>query len=194
MEARRPAQGGRQKLGQIQTESELEQNQDSRTRIDVIFLVRKAQMNPLLVREVQPPLIYVGGDGRLNNTQSNKSIYYFFIYVLSLHRFFYLVLRCSSCLRATNPEARGASESTQGSPQPPHSLTGSLPGVWGFRVCKSARRLSCVSRCRSGLLRRELRCITPGVEGTRDVFVCQHNSSSRNPFKNAVLTSICQIS
>ena len=34
-------------------------------------------MNPLLVREVQPPLIYVGGDGRLNNTQSNKSIYYF---------------------------------------------------------------------------------------------------------------------
>ena len=44
-------------------------------------------MNPLLVREVQPPLIYVGGDGRLNNTQSNKSIYYFFIYVLSLHRF-----------------------------------------------------------------------------------------------------------
>ena len=36
-------------------------------------------MNPLLVREVQPPLIYVGGDGRLNNTQSNKSIYYFFL-------------------------------------------------------------------------------------------------------------------
>ena len=35
-------------------------------------------MNPLLVPEVQPPLIYVGGDGRLKNTQSNKSIYYFF--------------------------------------------------------------------------------------------------------------------
>jgi hypothetical protein len=28
--------------------------------------------SPLLVREVQPPLIYVGGDGRLNNTQSNN--------------------------------------------------------------------------------------------------------------------------
>ena len=68
-------------------------------------------MNPLLVREVQPPLIYVGGDGRLNNTQSNKSIYYFFIYVLSLHRFslsFFAVLR----LRAANLEALGASEST----------------------------------------------------------------------------------
>ena len=49
------------------------------------------------------------------------------------------------------------------------------PGGVGFRVCKSARRLSCVSRCRSGLLRRELRCIIPGIEGTRDVFVCQHN-------------------
>ena len=36
-------------------------------------------MNPLLVREVHPPLIYVGGDGRLNNIQSNKSIYYFFL-------------------------------------------------------------------------------------------------------------------
>ena len=27
-------------------------------------------MNPLLVWEVQPPLIYVGGDGRLKNIQS----------------------------------------------------------------------------------------------------------------------------
>ena len=41
------------------------------------------------------------------------------------------------------------------------------PGRVEFRVFKSARRLSFVSRCRSGLLRRELRCITPGVEGTR---------------------------
>ena len=88
--------------------------------------------------------------------------------------FFYLVLRCSSCLRAANPDALGASESTQGSPWPLHYLTGSLPGVWGLRVCKSARRLSCVSRCRLGLLRRELQCITPGVEGTRVVFMCQH--------------------
>ena len=51
------------------------------------------------------------------------------------------------------------------------------PGCAGFRVCKSARRLSCVPRCRSGLLQRELRCITPGVEGTRDVFVCQQYAS-----------------
>ena len=53
------------------------------------------------------------------------------------------------------------------------------PGCAGFRVCKSTRRLSCVSRCRSGLLRRELRCITPGVEGTRYVFVCQQHLVGR---------------
>jgi len=39
-------------------------------------------MNPLLVREVQPPLIYVGGDGRLRYTQSNKHIYYFLLSLL----------------------------------------------------------------------------------------------------------------
>ena len=48
------------------------------------------------------------------------------------------------------------------------------PGRVGFRVLKSVRRLSCVSRYQTDLLRRELRCTTPGVEGTRDVFVCQH--------------------
>ena len=41
------------------------------------------------------------------------------------------------------------------------------PGRVGFRVFKSARRIACVPRLQMGLLRRELRCITPGVEGTR---------------------------
>src|SRR3954469_6494498 len=68
---------------------------------------------------------------------------------------------------------------------------GSLPGVWGFRVCKSARRLSCVSRCRSGLLRRELRCITPGVEGTRDVFVCRQYASCVTLIREHPSTDSC---
>jgi hypothetical protein len=68
--------------------------------------------SPLLVREVQPPLIYVGGNGRLNNTQSNKSIYYFFSPRFIPPSFFSLVLRCSSSLRAVNTEALVASEST----------------------------------------------------------------------------------
>ena len=130
-------------------------------------------MNPLLVREVQPPLIYVWGDGRLNNTQSNKSIYYFFIYVLSLHRF---LSRSSLFFVFESCESRGSrgERIDLGQPIAAAIPDGVPPGCAGFRVCKSARRLSCVSRCRSGLLRRELRCITPGVEGTRDVFVCQH--------------------
>ena len=41
------------------------------------------------------------------------------------------------------------------------------PGRVGFRVYKSSRRIACVSHFRTGLLQRELRCITPGVEGTR---------------------------
>ena len=69
-------------------------------------------MNPLLVREVQPPLIYIWGDGRLNNTQSNKSIYTtFHLRFISHHRIFFLVLRRSSCWGAANLEALGGSES-----------------------------------------------------------------------------------
>ena len=129
-------------------------------------------MNPLLVREVQPPLIYVGGNGRLNNTQSNKSIYYLFIYVLSLHVF---LSRSSLFFVFESCESRGSrgERIDLGQPIAAAIPDGVPPSCAGFRVCKSARRLSCVSRCRSGLLRRELRCITPGVEGTCDVFVFQ---------------------
>ena len=132
-------------------------------------------MNPLIVREVQPPLIYVGGDGRLNNTQSIKSIYYFFqstfypsTVLLSRSSLFFVFESCES--RGSRGERIDL-----GQPIAAALPDGVPPGGVGFRVRKSARRLSCVSRCRSGLLRRELRCITPGVEGTRDVFVCQHH-------------------
>ena len=123
-------------------------------------------MNPLLVREVQPPLIYVGGDGRLNNTQSNKSIHYFFIYVLSPIVF---LSRSSLFFVFESCESRGSrgERIDLGQPIAAALPDGVPPGRVGFRVYKSTRRLSCVSLCRSGLLRRELRCITPGVEGTR---------------------------
>ena len=130
-------------------------------------------MNLLLVREVQPPLIYVGGDGRSNNTQSNKSIYYFssmfYLSTVSLSRssLFFVFESCES--RGSRGERIDL-----GQPIATAIPDGVPPGCAGFRVCKSTRRLSCVSRCWSGLLRRELRCITPGIEGTRDLFVCQH--------------------
>ena len=133
-------------------------------------------MNHLLVREVQPPLIYLRSDGRLNNTQSNKHIYYFFvfIYFLSLRLSFFSFFASSSCWRAADPRGFRGERIDLKQPIAAASPDGVPPGQVGLRVYKSARRLSCVSRCRSGLLRRELRCITPGVEGTRDVFVCQH--------------------
>ena len=72
-------------------------------------------MNPLLVREVQPPLIYVGGDGRLNNTnQTNQSITLLCsstFYPLPLYLSFSFFVR-SSRWRAAIHEALGASEST----------------------------------------------------------------------------------
>ena len=142
-------------------------------------------MNPLFVREVQPPLIYVGGDGRLNNTQSNKSIYYLFIYVLSSIVF---LSRSSLFLMFESCESRGSRGEwiNLGKPIATALPDGVPPGHVGFRVFKCTRRLSCVSHCRSGLLRRELRCITPGVEGTRDVFVCQQRSWCIAGFVNMV--------
>ena len=72
-------------------------------------------MNPLLVREVQPPLIYVGGDGRLKQYQSNQSINYTFVFIyfypLPLYLSFSFFVR-SSRWRAAIHEALGASEST----------------------------------------------------------------------------------
>lgn len=131
-------------------------------------------MNPFLVREVQPPLIYVGGDGRLNNTQSNNQYTTFTSTFLSLHRL--SLSRSSLFFVFESCETRGprGERIDLGQPIAAAIPDGVPPGCAGFRVFKSVRRLSCVSRCRSDLLRRELRCITPGVEGTRDVFVCQH--------------------
>ena len=68
-------------------------------------------MNPFLVREVQPPLIYVGGDGRLNKTQSqNPSTFY--PSFTSLPCSFSLVLRLFFILKAAILEALGAGEPT----------------------------------------------------------------------------------
>ena len=69
-------------------------------------------MNPLLVREVQPPLIYVGGDGRLKqHTIEQINILLFHLRFIS-PPFLSLVLRSSLYLRVENLEVLGASEST----------------------------------------------------------------------------------
>ena len=124
-------------------------------------------MNPLLVREVQPPLIYVGGDGRLNNTQSNKSIYYFFLSTFYLSIVF--LSRSSLFFVFESCEYRGSrgERIDLGQPIAVTRPDGVPPRRVGFRVLKSTRRIACVPRFRSGLLRRELRCITLSIGGTR---------------------------
>ena len=123
-------------------------------------------MNPFLVREVQPPLIYVGGDGRLNNTQSNKqyttfsSTFYLSIVFLSRSSSFFVLESCK--YRGSRGERIDL-----GQPIAAALPDGVPPGCVRFWIYKSANWIACVPRFRTGLLRRELRCITPGVEGTR---------------------------
>ena len=75
-------------------------------------LTRILDVNPslFLAREVQPPLIYLRGDGRLNNTQSNKSstTFYLLSFLLNPSSSSSSFFVRSSCCRAANLEALGA--------------------------------------------------------------------------------------
>mgnify|MGYP005822318207 CR=1 FL=1 len=132
-------------------------------------------MSPFLVRKVQPPHIYVRGDGRLNNnTQSfNLSTLFTFTFPSPLF-FFFLVLRLFFLLQGGEPRGPRGDQVDLGQPITAARPDGVPPGRVGFRVCKSTPRLSCISRCRSGLLRRELRLSPSALEVHGYVFVCQH--------------------
>ena len=134
-------------------------------------LTRVLDVNPslFLAREVQPPLIYLRGDGRLNNTQSinQSTTFYLLSFLLNPSSSSSSFFVRSSSLQGGEPRGPRGGQADLGQPIAAARLDGVPPGRVGFRVCKSARRLSCVSCCRSGLLRRELRCITVGVGVTR---------------------------
>ena len=94
----------------------------------------------MLVRGVQPPLIYVGGDGRLNNTQSIKSIYYFFCVHLLLSLTlvsFFLVLRSFFALEGSDPQGSRGESIDLGQPIAAAIPDGSLPGPRGFGSAKA---------------------------------------------------------
>ena len=125
-------------------------------------------MSPFLVWKVQPAHIYVRGDGRLNNTQS----IYQYIIVLHLPLSLSLVLllpRSSFILRLQGGEPRGprGGQADLGQPIAAARPDEVPPGRVGFRVYISARRIVLRTALPVGLLRRELRCITLGVGGTR---------------------------
>src|ERR1041385_8656706 len=92
---------------------------------------------------------------------------------ISLPCIFLLVLRSFLFLQGNDPRGSRGDQVDLGQPIAVVPPDGVPPGSVGFQVYKSARRIACVPRFRSSLLRRELRCVTPGVEGTREVFVCQ---------------------
>ena len=135
-------------------------------------LTRVLDVNPslFLAREVQPPLIYLRGDGRLNNnTQSNNqsTTFYLLSFLLNPSSSSSSFFVCSSSLQGGEPRGPRGDQVDLGQPIAAARPDGVPPGRVGFRVLKSARRIACVPRFRTGLLRRELRCITRGVEGTR---------------------------
>ena len=79
-------------------------------------LTRVFDVNPnlFLAREVQPPLIYLRGDGRLNNTQSinQSTTFYLLSFLLNPSSSSSSFFVCSSYCRAENLEALGAIRST----------------------------------------------------------------------------------
>ena len=132
-------------------------------------LTRVLDVNPslFLAREVQPPLIYLRGDGRLNNTQSiNQSTTFpcssTFISPLVSFFSFFVVLQD---WRLRIHEALGAVRPTSSSQSSPRALTGSLPGERG--VWSQKRRLAVLRiALEVGLPRCELRSISLGAAGT----------------------------
>ena len=130
-------------------------------------LTRVLDVNPslFLAREVQPPLIYLRGNSRLNNTQSNKSSTTFIFYLFSLT--LVLLLPRSSSLQGGEPRGPRGDQVDLGQPIASTRPDGVPPGRVGFRVLKSTHRIACVPCFRAGLLRRELRCITLSIGGTQ---------------------------
>ena len=100
-------------------------------------LPRALDMNPnlFLTREVLPPLIYLRGDGRLNNTQSINSSTTFIFYLFSL-TLVLLLPRSSFVLLLQGGEPRGprGGQADLGQPIAATRPDGVPPGRVGFRV------------------------------------------------------------
>ena len=132
-------------------------------------MTRVLDPNPrlFLAREVQPPLIYLRGDGRLNNTNRTNTSNTFscsstFISPLVSFFSFFVVLQD---WRLRIHEALGAVRPTSSSQSSPRALTGSLPGERG--VWSQKRRLAVLRiALEVGLPRCELRIISLGAAGT----------------------------
>ena len=73
-------------------------------------------MNPFLVQEVQPPLIYLRGDGRLNNNTQSQNSSTFYPSFTSLPCSFSLVLRSFFVLKGSDPRGSRGGRTDLGQP------------------------------------------------------------------------------
>ena len=147
---------------------------ESNIRIGCKLGLLDVNPNLCLARELQPPHIYLRGDGRLNNTNRTNTSIYFSCSSIPLPCTLLLVLRCSSGLEATIHEAPGAFRTTWSSQSSPGPPTGSLPrnrGVWSQ---KAPAGLSCVPRCRQASHDASCGASPSAPRVHEDLFVCQH--------------------
>ena len=108
-------------------------------------LTRVLDMNPslFLAREVQPPLIYLRGDGRLNNTQSinSSTTFYLLSFLLNPSSSSSSFFVRSSSLQGGDPRGPRGDQVDLGQPIAAARPDGVPPGRVGFRVYKSTRRI-----------------------------------------------------
>ena len=128
-------------------------------------MICKPCRSPILVREVQPPHIYVRGDGRLKLSKQSTTYQYNLLFPSNLCSCF----RCSATSRRFHRISKTklrAAKSGLVQPIVAGFLRRGFPRGWGVWYKK---RLFAVLRIalEEGLPRGELRSISPGTAGTR---------------------------
>ena len=136
-------------------------------------------MNPsfFLAREVQPPLIYLRGDARLNNTQSinQSTTFYLLSFLLNPSSSSSSFFVCSSSLQGGEPRGPRGDQVDLGQPIAAARPDGVPPGRVEFWVYKSARGLSCVPRFRRVSFDVSCDASPPVSRVHGDVFVCEQS-------------------
>jgi hypothetical protein len=114
-----------------------------------------------LAREVQPLFIYIKGDDRLNNTQSqNQSTNISRSSFCSRSSVFFI-------LESLDPRSPRGGRTDLGQPITAVRPDGVSPGRVGFRVLKRARRIVLRIALPASLLRRRVLRIALNARGTR---------------------------
>ena len=129
-------------------------------------MICKPCRSPLLVREVQPPHIYVRGDGRLKLSKQSTTYQYNLLFVSSNPCLCFRCSATSSRFRRVSKTELRAAKSGLVQPIVAGFLRRGFPRGWGVW---SKKRLLAVLRIalEAGLPRGELRSISPGTAGTR---------------------------